>query len=696
MDTFWKNKKVAAYIALKHHTRFIIPIMERLAELGAVTQYIVGQAERSQEITAIETGLDYNHVFDYLTPSDHDDILNIYEMLRNGFGESLLKNTAFSLVVPTVMDKSLFGTAQEYMGFKNFLKTHKPDVCIALHEVNRWGKMFSYHAKLAHIPCITLQEGLLTTATAEKNYIFTGHVQYSALSLVWGEGTKEKLSTYEAPEERLISVGNTHLADEIQRVKRTGIRAKKREQYASKGSVSLLLLSVFLHPLDELLPLFESFYEDPENQFFVKFHPASVKLQIDKWLEPLTPEIRDAIHFIHGEESTYDLMAMSDLCILVEGSTTGLEALAMGKPVVELNLETPVYHAFSLSDQEAGIPLTPTELVTKIRNRTDFKKQMNNKKIKEYLNFELCELENATENVIDTMKKAISAGKDADLPELSPEKSLNLEWSIVLPVTNTPALFLDILETISLFSQNEEYEVILIKPGRVSSDIAAILDSLEGDVSQIEVQKDQSPLEVMNKAALKARGDKLIFMEKNLAPTKGWLEAMKNGMSKFDKEKIFGARIINKYNNIVHAGMVVNVNNSPVSAYLHVDKNFPHVLKDRSFQMVNHFICMDRNFFFKTGGFNPKAGVYAYLDLCLRAAKITQKKETVQYLSQAKLAQDAPAVTKIPRDDSIFFFCRWHGNLWENEDALYKKDGVSSIQLDGARMTRAIETASYR
>jgi hypothetical protein len=50
MDNFWKNKKIIAYIALAHHTRFIIPVMEKLASNGARIRYIVGQAERSQEI----------------------------------------------------------------------------------------------------------------------------------------------------------------------------------------------------------------------------------------------------------------------------------------------------------------------------------------------------------------------------------------------------------------------------------------------------------------------------------------------------------------------------------------------------------------------------------------------------------------------------------------------------------------------
>lgn len=41
-----------AFIALKHHTRFIVPIMENLAEKGTDVMYVIGQGENPQEITA--------------------------------------------------------------------------------------------------------------------------------------------------------------------------------------------------------------------------------------------------------------------------------------------------------------------------------------------------------------------------------------------------------------------------------------------------------------------------------------------------------------------------------------------------------------------------------------------------------------------------------------------------------------------
>jgi hypothetical protein len=85
MTSFFHHKKIAAYIALPHHTRFITPVMEKLEKLWATVQYIVGQAERSQEITAITQHLNYAHVFDYISSADEDEINTSYRRIRDGF-----------------------------------------------------------------------------------------------------------------------------------------------------------------------------------------------------------------------------------------------------------------------------------------------------------------------------------------------------------------------------------------------------------------------------------------------------------------------------------------------------------------------------------------------------------------------------------------------------------------------------------
>jgi hypothetical protein len=694
MDNFWKNKKITAYIALKHHSRFIVPIMEKLAGMGAKIHYLVAQAERSQEITAIETGLDYSHIFEFLKKSDNDEINRIYLDLRDTFASTLVKDIAFTLQVQTVLDKTLFTTAQEYVAFRNYFETDRPDLCIALHEVNRWGKIFAFHAKRSGVPFITLQEGLLTAASANLNFQMTGHVQYSTLCFVWGENSRKKLVSFEAPEQRVIPVGNTHLSDEIKKLVKNNVRKKQRKKYKCRDKfVVLLLFSSDLPPLDEMQPLFNVFQDNPDIMLFTKFHPATTRLKIDTWLKPLNENFKNNIHPVHGEESTYDLMAASDLCVLSEGSTTGLEALAIGKPLVLLKLRAPVIYRSDLAEKKAALSMSPSELADAIKKRADFNAMMDKDHVVQYIKDELYKTDGSIGYATTIMKSALSANLSSDPAPLAAADKASTDWSIIIPVSDSPENFLELLEKTAVNSSEKNFEVILIKQNSVDPGIQQIIDSLEGDISIIQAQEESCLPELMNQAATTANGRYLIFMDSDLAPENDWLSSLEKGFSTFKNAKIFGARIVNRFNNIIHAGMVVNANCQPVSAYIHLDGQFPHALKPRPFQMLDRFICIEKKFFLGMGGFEIQSGRYMFCDLCLRCLHADTYPESIMYLPDVKLLclYDKPQSTH--HEDSIFFYSKWHKFLWESESRLLKTDGVSSLQLDAARMTRAMEIA---
>ncbi|MFH2060658.1 MAG: hypothetical protein ABIJ59_17370 [Pseudomonadota bacterium] len=696
MNRFWKNKKITAYVALKHHTRFIIPILNDLNALGAKVHYLVAQAERSQEITAIETGIDYSHIFDYLSEADNEEIQANYHTMRKSFGEAMLKDTALSLQVPTVTDKTLYASAQEYVGFKNYFKKVKPDLCIALHEVNRWGKIFAYHSKRTNVPCITLQEGLMSSAGSELDFTTTGHVQYSTLCLVWGEVSKKILCGYEAPKDRIISAGNTHLTHEVIRLKEENRRELLRKEYQCTDMAVLLLFSAVLPPMDEIIHIFESFPKTDPKKLFIKFHPATTRAQIDGWTDRIPNKDNKNIDYIHSQQNTYDLIAMSDVCVLTEGSTTGLEALAIGKPLVMLKFVTPVRYKSTDDAQKASISMTPEAFSAALINQTDFYDLMDKPAVKTYLENELHEPEKSIENIISIMKLCISGSQDSKPKALKSKISPKLEWTMVIPVCNDPHCLLSQLEALAVCSGEAAYEVILIREKNIPSDIQTILDSLEGNISILTRNQDDRLSDLMNRAAIESRGQHLVFMNQGLTPTSAWLDELKNGFATHGTQKIFGARVINRFKNIVHAGIIVNPNNEAMSAYAHLDENFPPALTERPFPMVDHFLCMNRSLFFKTGGFHTKTGKYKFLDFCLRTRDILQDPDAVIYLPKLRLLQPGNNLVPHKDEDSIFFHSRWHGELWENEDLFYKKDGVSCLQLEAARMTRAMETASLK
>ena len=199
-----------------------------------------------------------------------------------------------------------------------------------------------------------------------------------------------------------------------------------------------------------------------------------------------------------------------------------------------------------------------------------------------------------------------------------------------------------------------------------------------------------------NKAGKIARGEKLIFLEKNLAPLKGWLTCLDKAFLKYGKNTLFGARISNQNGKIANAGMVVDHNNTPVSAYLHLNMDFPGALKERNFQMVDYFVAMKKNLFFKTGGFTPDAGNYSFLDICLKTLESTNDPDAVRYLPDLKLIfLDNVPQKENPKgimDDSIYFYGKWNWCLWESENKLHKEDGVSSEDLAHTKLATAMQS----
>jgi len=691
-EKFWKNRKVIIYIALLHHTRFLIPITDELSRLGAETQYIVGQAERSQEVTAAECNLNFKHVFDYLSGNDFHDINENYLKQRLVFGNALKKNVALGVQMVTVIDKTLHATAQEYIGFRNLLQKEKPDICIALHELNRWGKMLAFWAKKMNIPFITLQEGL----GYNLDFAYTGHLQYSTLGLTWGERIRKKLGDYEAPIERIIPVGNTHITREKKYQKKNSIRKKMRKKFqCSDKFATLLIFSAIPLLVEKVMPLFKVVSDNPDLALFVKFHPADKQDRIETWIKSIPENFKKRVYFIHGQESTYDLLALCDLCTLAQPSTTGLEALAFGKPLVQLDVELNVEVPYSFSKQKVAMKMTSTELAKALQTKKEFSNFINNETLQNYLKYELTELEGATDKIINIAQKLIEANKFHALPQIIPADAVpEYNWSIILPVPpGDDKKFLFQLESISVNSENPgEYEVILLIPEQLPCKINEILDSLKGNIQQIVCKTGSNMAQMMNIAGRCAKGENLVFLSDLLVPCENWLVVINNAYKKYGEKKLFGAKITNQLNNIVHAGLVLNENNAPVSAYLHLDSDFPKANIERGFQMIDHFICIKKCYLFELGGFWEKTGRNVFMDISLRAQVHSPDPDPVIYLPNLKLIQIATAKNKIDFDDSIYFYGKWHGALWNSREKLYNKDEISKIELDAARLTSATKT----
>jgi hypothetical protein len=104
--------------------------------------------------------------------------------------------------------------------------------------------------------------------------------------------------------------------------------------------------------------------------------------------------------------------------------------------------------------------------------------------------------------------------------------------------------------------------------------------------------------------------------------------------------------------------------------------------------MMDHMVCLSADLFLNLGGFSPRAGTYALMDLCLKNRLKKNDNTTCVFLPDLQMLK-THNVQHIPAQDAVFFFARWHGLLWDNEESLYQSEGISHQQLDTARMAQA-------
>src|SRR5712692_4400698 len=99
------GKKVLCFIALPHHNRFLVPIMEALGREGMEVVYFTAPAEGAFEITLNQANLPYKHLLDYATSETADRTAGAYQELRSVLQDKILGNRTMQSVPIVIQDK---------------------------------------------------------------------------------------------------------------------------------------------------------------------------------------------------------------------------------------------------------------------------------------------------------------------------------------------------------------------------------------------------------------------------------------------------------------------------------------------------------------------------------------------------------------------------------------------------------------
>lgn len=675
MDIF-RGKKVLCFIALPHHNRILVPIMESLRERGMEVVYFTAAAEAAFEITLNQAGLPFRHALDYLDRETEEKIAAAFRAIRPIWQEKVLASQILQAVPLPIQDKVICSAIENIHCLDSMIRKERPDLLFALHEINSWGKLLGYLSYLHRIPYITFQEGLCYAATP----LYRFHTDYSTACLTWGEADREVLLAAGCSPDKTFAYGNIDLwqAREKAAQRETVAATRAALGLSAEKKVVLFLMSHANYRPFEPTVFLQWLKSHKDVVAVFKWHPITNKDTIERALGDLQkhPSIRSLHDF-----NTYDLLALSDVCVTVGNSTTGIEGLVFGKPLIEICLPDQVY-SFGLHGvaEQAGGFEDVGDKVEEILTRGLSEERR--KKVKDYLERHFAFFDGKTvDRVVEMAAEMLRARAEKEPMPLPVAGEAQFPCSIVLAVDGTaPQNMLATLEGIAAHVPADLFEILIVNAA-ANEKSRELIASLSGDVRVIEGGPGWSFSECCNRAATEARGKHLVFLKPGLIPCQGWLEGLL-GAAEEERVGIVGGRVVSENGLLWHIGVAFDVNQSPFSIYRLLPPDFAGARNRREFKAVEAPFLVSRDLFCRLGGFSADlANRFEDLDFCLRVGESGLR---VLYAPEGLILRAASSWQPTPEQDQgnrIRFYAKWIGSLWQDDDRYLREDGIDHDAL---------------
>lgn len=374
------GKHALAFMALAMHNRILTPVINILKERGMTATFFTAAAEAAFEITFNEAGLPYRHALEVM-PKVRSQIDAGWPILRDEWANRVLKSRWVLHGVPiTIQDKIIRSQLENLHCFRTILEEEKPDICFALHELNSWGKILGYLCNEMGIPYLTFQEGLCYG----HPFLYQMHVEYSTACVCWGDADGQILIDAGGDPKKVFKLGSVDLFPAIERTTSPECIKATREKLRIPPSmqVVLFLMSHANYNVFDLTPYIMWIMERGRIATIFKWHPSLSKEVVKNATSqfgrvPYVYSLQDA--------DPYELLGIADVCVLVGNSTTGTEALAYRKPLVEVPLPNHTYSfsARGVADEVRGFEDIGPQVEKFLRDGISEERKA---KVEEYLN----------------------------------------------------------------------------------------------------------------------------------------------------------------------------------------------------------------------------------------------------------------------------------------------------------------------
>jgi hypothetical protein len=675
-----KGKKVLCFIALPHHNRFLVPIMDALRSHGLEIVYFTAAAEGAFEITLNQANLPYRHLLDYCDSKTAKKIDAAYHYLRPIYQEKILSSEIFQAVPVVIQDKTIRPAVENFYCLMRMFEVEDPALVFALHELNPWGKMIGYLSHVYRVPYFTLQEGLYY---ADVHY-YRFHTDFSTACFVWGEDCRQILRRAGCGDDKIYPVGNTHIW-QAKTEAASAAAIKETRAHLNVGAEKKLVLFLMSHshyqPFD-MRVFFKWMQSRGDVVAVFKWHPVTGRDIIERALEhaPGTaPIIKTA-----GLD-TYRLIAASDICVAVGNTTTGLESIAFGKPLIECRLPDQTY---SFADQGvAETALGFEDLGEKcesiLENGLSVERQ---EQVEKYLSYNFAYRDEKTLDRILRLAFESLETRSRPAPEaLTGTASVNAECrcSIILPVCDLPpAVLITTLTSIADNTPASLYEVIVVDCS-TDPEVRRVLVDLGGDVQYISGATEWTYAKACNRAAETARGEYVVFVKPGIVMFPQWLGSLLELAASDSNAGVVSGLTLNENGLVCHVGIAFDVNQSPFYLYRFLPPEFSGVRRFRTFRAVETPFLTTRSLFCRLGGFSTEfSNRFEDIDFCMRVTASENLK--ILYTPRSVVKREYltwSATEDVDTFNRIRFYSKWTGHLWQDDEQYLREDGLTHDDL---------------
>jgi GT2 family glycosyltransferase len=260
--------------------------------------------------------------------------------------------------------------------------------------------------------------------------------------------------------------------------------------------------------------------------------------------------------------------------------------------------------------------------------------------------------------------------------------------SVIVPVHGGAALTRRCLD-MALAELPADAELIVVDDA--SPDGTPELLASYGDaIATLRLEENAGFAHACNQGAERAEGDLLVFLNNDVEPEPGWLDALRRHAESNPQAAAVGAKLLYPNGSVQHAGVVFGQDGYPHHLYAGFPADHPAVSRARPLQAVTGAcLLVRREAFREVAGFDPGyLNSLEDVDLCLRLGEAGGE---VHYCPEAVLVHLESAT----RGRSDRFECsvalyreRWRERVHRDDLDVYVADGLLAVEYPNSYPVR--------